>query len=133
VAAARIGLCVLNVVQLLVIDQHVCIIDSHRKLSFLTANELIGENNIQWIVQSDAESFPPWFEAGLTGGRQFIGLSDTVSSRNFEVNCVSVTYYELNRTRFDSPIVLSFHIFRELIPTIVTLILVMVLMLSRTG
>jgi hypothetical protein len=74
-----ISLCILNIVQLLAADNEVCSINYVRIIGLsATAEALIGPNNINWIAQSDSKSFRPWFQAGLTGVGQVIGLSDSV-------------------------------------------------------
>lgn len=85
-----ISLCTLNVVQLLAADNGVCSINYVRSIGLsATAEGSIGSNNINWIVQSDTRSFRPWFQAGLTGVGQVIGLSDSVRLCDHDINLES--------------------------------------------
>lgn len=93
-----ISLCTLNIVQLLAADSGVCSINYVRNIGISATTEaLIGPNNINWIVQSDTRSFRPWFQAGLTGAGQVIGLSDSV---RLQLYILDVFLLLLQPTRF---------------------------------
>ena len=72
-------LCILNVVQLLATDPRVGSINYIPKIVLsATSDQNIGPNNDIWITQSNIQNFRPWFQAGLTGSGQVIGVSDSV-------------------------------------------------------
>lgn len=76
-----ISLCTLNVIQFIAANPQVCSVDFARKIVLsATSSETIGPNNVNWITQSNKQYFLPWFQAGLTGSGQVIGVSDSVSN-----------------------------------------------------
>ena len=62
--------CVLSLVATLASDSSICGIDSYGIFS-------IKNDQAQWIMQSGQQESRPWFDVGLTGAGQVIGVSDT--------------------------------------------------------
>jgi hypothetical protein len=96
-----ISLCILNIVQLLAANNEVCSINYVRNIGLsATAEALIGPNNINWIVQSDSKYFRPWFQAGLTGVGQIVGLSDSVRLCVYILKNIPFCLFPLTRFGF---------------------------------
>jgi len=98
--------CVLKAIMAFASSSDVSIISPMPNLSLYASNpETIGQNEMQWIVQSDIPQSRPFFQAGITGEGQVVGMSDTgldtdncyfLGNTYIDKNC-GVSIYHMSR------------------------------------
>ena len=70
--------CAMRLVSALSLNADVATVSALPKLELHSTNPaIIGQNEMQWVIQSDVAGVRYFFDAGITGDGQVVGMSDT--------------------------------------------------------